>query len=73
MGGVPSPVGETLLLLKLELMQLGGRVHGGRRGIGEEQTDVVSLDDLKECTGVDVQDFYKRWIERKEEWVVKRC
>jgi hypothetical protein len=70
-GGESSRVGDALLLLDLLLLELGGRVDSGGRGVSEEELDVWALDDLGEGSGVDVPYLDKVGVEGEDPGVVE--
>ena len=72
-GRSSSGVGESLLLVELLLVELSGRVDSGGRGVGEEEFDVGSLDDLGEDSRVDVPDLDEVVVKGHDPRVVESC
>jgi hypothetical protein len=59
-------------LVRVE-MRAASCVSGGWRGVGEQQPEIVSLDDLRHVARLDVADFDKGRFEGEYVGIVKSC
>lgn len=63
-------VGRIRLLIRVVVHVVGG-VGRGRRCIGEEQAQVVALDDLGDLAGLDIVYLDEGRLERQNVWVME--